>query len=89
MDIHEPILPRLRQVLARYTFDPGIGTKMTDKKKWFCTDCDDSFNDERGERCPMCGFRRICGPFKFLTTAECREAAWTDTEHTNGERASG
>lgn len=47
-------------------------------KKWFCTDCDDTFNDETGERCPSCGFRRVVGPVKHLTAAECREAIWSD-----------
>lgn len=57
---------------------------MGEKKKWFCTDCDDSFNDETGDRCPMCGFRRVCGPFQYLTTAECREAAWTNEDGDRG-----
>lgn len=60
---------------------------MAEKKKWFCTDCDDIFNDETGERCPQCGFRRVVGPVKYLTAAECREAIWSAAQLTNGDRA--
>jgi DNA-directed RNA polymerase subunit RPC12/RpoP len=55
-------------------------------KKWFCTDCGDTFNDEKGERCPMCGFRRVIGPVKYANAAECREAIHEDPSLSNGER---
>lgn len=44
------------------------------KQKWFCTDCGDTFTDESGERCPMCGSGRVIGPVKHANRDECREA---------------
>ncbi len=47
-------------------------------KKWFCTDCGDTFNDKSGNRCPMCGGGRVIGPVKYSSAAECREAIHED-----------
>lgn len=46
------------------------------KKRWFCTDCEDTFRDETGERCLSCGFRRVIGPFEHATRAEIMEAIY-------------
>lgn len=43
-------------------------------KKWYCTDCEDTFNDPDGERCPMCGFRRVVGPFKYANRHDIKDA---------------
>lgn len=47
---------------------------MAEKQKWFCTDCDDIFTDETGERCPSCGFRRVIGPFQYANRHDIKEA---------------
>lgn len=50
-------------------------------KKWFCTDCEDLFTDETGERCPQCGFRRVIGPVQYANRAECAEAIRNPDRH--------
>jgi len=31
-------------------------------KRWFCTDCEDTFRAETEGRCPMCYGARVIGP---------------------------
>jgi rRNA maturation endonuclease Nob1 len=34
------------------------------KRRWFCTDCSDTFRSENESRCPICGGARVIGPVK-------------------------
>ena len=45
-------------------------SRIAKMQKWYCTDCSDTFNDETGERCPQCGFRRVIGPLRYNTAEE-------------------